>query len=107
MRAVVKALPGRILARMERTVSSREVFAGRLLHLHVDEVVLDNGRTSTREIVEHPGAVAILAFTDDGQLVLVRQYRKAAERLTVEIPAGTLGPGEAPRDCALRELKEE
>jgi ADP-ribose pyrophosphatase len=92
---------------MERTVASREVFAGRLLRLRVDEVELDHGRTTTREIVEHPGAVAILAFTDDGQLVLVKQYRKAAERLTVEIPAGTLGRGEAPRDCAARELKEE
>jgi len=92
---------------MERTVSSREVFAGRLLRLRVDEVELDNGRVTSREIVEHPGAVAILAFTDDGQLVLVKQYRKAAERLTIEIPAGTLGAGEAPRDCALRELKEE
>ncbi|HEU0167812.1 MAG TPA: NUDIX hydrolase [Chloroflexota bacterium] len=92
---------------MERTVASREVFNGRLLRLRVDEVELDNGRRAQREIVEHPGAVAILAFTDNGQLVLVKQYRKAAERQTVEIPAGTLGKGEAPRDCAMRELKEE
>ena len=92
---------------MERTVASREVFNGRLLRLRVDQVELDDGLRAEREIVEHPGAVAILAFTGNGELVLVRQYRKAAERLTVEIPAGTLGKGEAPRDCAIRELKEE
>ena len=66
-----------------------------------------NGHRSTREIVEHPGAVGILAFAGDGQLVFVRQYRKAADRLTLEIPAGTLGAGEEPLACAMRELKEE
>lgn len=91
----------------ERTVTSRQVFKGRLLTLRVDEVELANGKRSQREIVEHPGAVAILAFTDDGQLVLVQQYRNAAERLTLEIPAGTLGVGEEPYGCAVRELKEE
>jgi ADP-ribose pyrophosphatase len=91
----------------ERTVASREVYKGRLISLRIDEVELANGHRSTREIVEHPGAVAILAFTDDHQLVFVRQYRKAAERLTLEIPAGTLGAGEEPYACAVRELKEE
>lgn len=91
----------------ERTVASREVYKGRLISLRVDEVELPNGRRSTREIVEHPGAVAILAFTGDEQLVFVQQYRKAAERLTLEIPAGTLGAGEQPYACAVRELKEE
>ncbi|HEX6511854.1 MAG TPA: NUDIX hydrolase [Chloroflexota bacterium] len=91
----------------ERTIASRRVYEGRLINLRVDEVELANGRHSTREIVEHPGAVAILPFTDDGQLVLVQQYRNAAECLTLEIPAGTLGTGEDPRECAVRELKEE
>jgi ADP-ribose pyrophosphatase len=91
----------------ERTVTSREVYKGRLISLRVDEVELANGHRSTREIVEHPGAVAILAFTNEGQLVFVQQYRKAAERLTLEIPAGTLGVGEQPYACAVRELKEE
>jgi ADP-ribose pyrophosphatase len=91
----------------ERTLASRQVFQGRLFNVRVDDVELPNGHRSVREIVEHPGAVAILAFTGDRQLVLVRQYRKAAERLTLEIPAGTLGPGEDPRACAVRELKEE
>jgi ADP-ribose pyrophosphatase len=91
----------------ERTVASREVYKGRLINLRVDEIEMANGHRSTREIVEHPGAVAILAFTADEQLVFVRQYRKAAERLTLEIPAGTLGAGEQPYACAVRELKEE
>jgi ADP-ribose pyrophosphatase len=92
---------------VERTVASRQAYAGRLISLRVDEVELDNGRRATREIVEHPGAVAILAFNPADELVLVRQYRKAAERLTLEIPAGTLGTGEDPYDCAVRELREE
>ena len=112
MRAVVKrfpqsALPYTARVEAERTVASRQVYKGRLISLRVDEVELAGGRRSMREIVEHPGAVAILAFTDDHQLVFVRQYRKAAERLTLEIPAGTLGAGEQPYACAVRELKEE
>ncbi|MGH2363234.1 MAG: NUDIX hydrolase [Chloroflexota bacterium] len=91
----------------ERTVASRTVFEGRLLTLRVDEVALDNGRTASREIVQHPGAVGIVALTVGDELVLVRQYRKAAEMLTLEIPAGTLGKGEPPADCARRELAEE
>jgi ADP-ribose pyrophosphatase len=91
----------------ERTLGSRRVYEGRLISLRVDDVALENGHRSTREIVEHPGAVAILAFTEDEELVLVRQYRTAAERLTLEIPAGTLSRGEDPRACAERELKEE
>ena len=91
----------------ERTLASHEVFAGKLLRLRVDDVELKDGRVTQREIVEHPGAVAILAFNDAGELILVRQYRKAAEQLTLEIPAGTLGPGEDPYACAVRELKEE
>src|SRR5690242_12795007 len=105
----VETRRGRILPRMEaeRTVASRQIYQGRLINLRVDEVEMPNGHRSTREIVEHPGAVAVVAFTDDRQLVLVRQYRKAANLLTLEIPAGTLGAGEQPLACASRELKEE
>ncbi len=90
----------------ERPLSSREVFAGRLLRVRVDEVEL-RGRVATREVVEHPGAVAILAMTPNDDLVMVKQYRHAAGRMTIEIPAGTLGAGEDPAGCAARELKEE
>ena len=71
------------------------------------QVALPDGRSSQRDIVRHPGAVAIVALTDDGRICLVRQYRAALGRVTVEIPAGKLDPGEDPLDCAMRELQEE
>jgi len=90
----------------ERTVASRTVFRGRLLGLRVDEVELDSGRRATREIIEHPGAVAILAW-DGTRLAMVRQWRQAAAADLLEIPAGTLDDGEEPRAAAARELAEE
>lgn len=90
----------------ERTVSSRRAFAGRLLALRVDEVELESGRRAVREVVEHPGAVAILAF-DGERLAMVRQWRQAAESELLEIPAGTREPGEEPLVTARRELAEE
>jgi ADP-ribose pyrophosphatase len=68
---------------------------------------MPGGRIATREIVEHPGAAAVVAVTDDDMVILVRQYRKALERFLLEIPAGTLEPGETPAACAQRELAEE
>ena len=62
---------------------------------------------TTRDIVRHPGAAAVVALTESGKIVLVRQYRTAIDRVTVEIPAGKLDPGEDPLDCAKRELHEE
>ncbi len=91
----------------EPTVASRVVYRGRVATLRVDEVRLPSGRIERREIVEHPGAAAIVAITDDGAVVLVRQYRKALEDTLLEIPAGTLEPGETPAQCAQRELAEE
>ena len=90
----------------ERTVSSRRAFSGRLLSLRVDEVELESGRRASREVVEHPGAVAILAW-DGEQLAAVRQWRQAAGADLLEIPAGTLEPGELPLVTAQRELAEE
>ncbi len=90
----------------ERTVSSEHVFHGHLLRLRVDEVELDSGRHATREIVEHPGAVAILAW-DGARLAMVSQWRAAASAELLEIPAGTLDPGEEPGVTARRELAEE
>lgn len=90
----------------ERTVSSRIAFSGRLLAMRVDEVELDSGRRAVREVVEHPGAVAILAY-DGERLAMVRQWRQAAGAELLEIPAGTLEPGEAPLVTARRELAEE
>ena len=90
----------------ERTVSSHRAFSGRLLSLRVDEVELESGRRATREVVEHPGAVAILAW-DGERLAAVRQWRQAAGADLLEIPAGTREPGESPLESAERELAEE
>ncbi|NLW90471.1 MAG: NUDIX hydrolase [Syntrophomonadaceae bacterium] len=91
----------------EVTKDSKEIFKGRILRLRVDTVELPDGSQGTREIVEHNGAVAIIALDDEGRLKMVRQYRKAAEMIMLEIPAGTLETGEDPLDCARRELEEE
>lgn len=90
----------------ERTVGSRRAFEGRLISLRVDEIETEAGRRATREIVEHPGAVVILAW-DGEQLTLVRQWRHAAGQELLELPAGTIDPGESPGETARRELAEE
>ncbi len=90
----------------ERTVTSRTAFSGRLLTLRVETVALDDGRETTREIVQHPGAVAILPW-DGARIALVRQWRHPAGRELLEVPAGTLDPGEEPAVTARRELAEE
>lgn len=90
----------------ERTVKSNLIHRGRILTLRVDEVILPNGKRTTREIVEHPGAVAAVPLLD-GKVILVRQFRKPVEEAIYEIPAGKLEPGEEPRRCMGRELEEE
>ncbi|MBG9569046.1 NUDIX hydrolase [Brevibacillus agri] len=91
----------------EKTIASQPIYEGRIISLKVDEVLLPNGHTAKREIVNHPGAVAVMALTDDNKLVAVRQFRKPLEQTIVEIPAGKLEPGEEPLTCAKRELEEE
>jgi ADP-ribose pyrophosphatase len=88
-------------------MSSRRIYDGRILIFHVDEVKIDNGKVTSREIVEHRGATAIVPILDGGNVILVRQYRYAVSTELLEIPAGTLEPGEEPEDCARRELEEE
>jgi ADP-ribose pyrophosphatase len=90
----------------ERTVASRRAFEGTLISVRVDEVELADGRRATREVVEHPGAVAILAW-DGNRLATVRQWRHPAGADLLEVPAGTLDPGEDPLATARRELAEE
>ncbi|WP_400242129.1 NUDIX domain-containing protein [Niallia sp. JL1B1071] len=91
----------------EKTLKTEHIFSGRIIQVQVDEVELPNGKTSTRELVKHPGAVAVIAITDDNKLVMVEQYRKPLEKVIVEIPAGKLEKGEDPALCARRELEEE
>ncbi len=92
---------------MEKTITTRLLHQGRSLSFRTDEIELPNGKKTTRDIVDHPGAVAIVPVLDDGRIVLVRQYRYATGKDLLEIPAGTLEKGEAPDTCARRELKEE
>ena len=82
-------------------------FKGKMINLKVQKVQLPNGNTSMREIVEHPGGVAIVAFKDEGTIILVEQFRKPIDSVLLEIPAGKLEKGEDPRDCGIRELEEE
>jgi ADP-ribose pyrophosphatase len=91
----------------ERTLHSRTVYRGRLLHVLEDEVRLADGRRARREYIRHPGAVMILPFLDRATVVLVRQYRYPLARHFFEIPAGKIDPGETPLQTARRELREE
>ncbi len=83
------------------------MWQGQIFDVNRLSVELPDGRMALRDVVRHPGAVAIVALTDDGRICLVRQYRTALGRVTVEIPAGKLDPGEDPLECANRELLEE
>lgn len=91
----------------EKTIQTTNIFNGKVVNLQVDEVTLPNGKTSKREIIKHPGAVAIIALTAENKIVFVEQYRKPLEKSLVEIPAGKLEEGEKPEVTALRELEEE
>ncbi len=91
----------------EKTMKSEKIYEGKIVNLRVDTVELPDKKYSKREIVEHPGAVGIIPITDDGKLILVRQYRKPVEKFLLEIPAGRLEINEEPRETGLRELKEE
>ena len=93
---------------MERRLSSKRIYEGRILSLRVDEVeVSRNGRHAHREVVEHGSAVAILARDDQGRLLFVKQFRYPHGAVTTEIPAGKLEKGEDIAECGRRELLEE
>lgn len=91
----------------EKTLRREEKFQGRILSVHVDEVLLPNGNTSTREVVEHVDGVAVLPLDERNNVLTVTQYRYVFGKTMLEIPAGKLDPGENPAAGALRELKEE
>ncbi len=91
----------------EHPVRQAQVFSGVLLRVQSDEVRLPDGATAHREYIRHPGAAAILALTDNEQVVLEWQYRYPGRRHYVEIPAGKLDAGEPPLQAAQRELQEE
>jgi len=90
-----------------QVVSSKRPYQGKILSVRVDEITLPNGRTAQREIVERGSACGIVPVDKDGMIILVRQYRHALGRFTLEIPAGMMDAGEDPAGCAARELEEE
>ena len=92
---------------VETLVAKRDVYRGRMIHLRIDTVRLPDGKEATREVVEHPGAVAIVAETDEGKLLLVTQYRHPVGQISLEIPAGKLDLDEPIDVAAHRELLEE
>lgn len=91
----------------EQTISSDRIYNGKNINLRIDTVETKDKGYQKREIVEHGGAVAVVAIDDDSKIVLIKQFRKAVEGVIWEIPAGKLEKGESPKDCAIRELKEE
>jgi ADP-ribose pyrophosphatase len=92
---------------LEKTLTRDYIFRGKIINLRVDKVELPDGREANREVVEHPGAVGIVALTGKEEVVLIKQYRQATGEEMWEIPAGKLEAGEDPQQCAIRELAEE
>lgn len=91
----------------ERQLSRETIYEGKILHIYRDDVLLPNGRTSVREVADHPGGVAIVALDENDNVLTVKQYRYVFSRVLEEIPAGKLERGEDPDEAALRELREE
>jgi ADP-ribose pyrophosphatase len=91
----------------EKTLKTEQIYSGKILNLRRDKVTTVNGGTAYREIIEHPGGVVLAAITGDDKMVMVRQFRKAVEKVVFEAPAGKLEHGEEIIQAAIRELKEE
>ena len=93
----------------EKTIVRNEIFHGKIIDVVVDDVALPNGGTSKRELVFHPGGVAVIAVTEENKMIFVRQFRKPLEKVILEIPAGKIDPGEGaqPELTGARELEEE
>lgn len=90
-----------------RLLKSDQKYNGKVINLRVDQVRFPNKKVFVREVVEHQGAVGIVPLTSDNKVMLIRQYRHAAGLFLWEIPAGTIDEAESPKECAIRELKEE
>jgi len=91
----------------EKTVSTENIFKGKIIDVRLHKVIMPNGEIAEREIVGHPGGVGVVALTDDNKMILVKQFRKPLEKAIYEIPAGKLDPNEEVEICGKRELLEE
>lgn len=91
----------------EKTLSSQSVFDGKILHITLDEVELENGKTSKREVVNHPGGVTVAALDEENNLYFVKQFRYPYKEVVLELPAGKLEKGSTPLENGKRELLEE
>ena len=91
----------------ELTIGTKRIYEGNIINVRVDTVRMPSGRDATREIVEHSHAVCIVPIDNEGNVVLVRQYRKPAEDALLEVPAGGVEDGEVSEEAVLRELQEE
>lgn len=91
----------------EKTLSVKNIFEGSIINVQALTVELPNGKEAKRDIVTHPGASAVIPVNENGEIYMVRQYRKPLEGISLEIPAGKLDANEDPAVCAKRELKEE
>ena len=92
---------------MEKTVESRVLFEGKIITVRLDKAELPNGRVASREVVEHPGGVSVVALTPEDQVLMVRQFRYAQGEVLLELPAGKLERGEDPFAAMRREQMEE
>src|SRR5699024_12109647 len=91
----------------EKTIHTEVIYNGKIITLQVDDVTLPNGKTAKREIVKHPGAVAIIPVTEEQKIVFVEQYRKTLERSLLEIPAGKIEQDENKKETEKHGIKEE
>ncbi len=91
----------------EKKIKSEQIFDGVIVKLFVDEVELPDGKRARREIVRHPGAVCVVPITNEGEVIMVKQFRYPFGEVLLEIPAGKLEPGEDPLEAVKRELEEE
>lgn len=91
----------------EETVSQKTVYEGIIVNVRQDKARLTDGRVTGREVIEHPGGVAIFAIDEEDRVIMVRQFRYPVGEVVLELPAGKLEKGEDPRDSGLRELEEE
>lgn len=91
----------------EKTIKTEPIYEGPIFSMEKLTVELPNGKITTRDVIRNPGASVIVPITEDGHIIMVRQYRKPIEEVSLEIPAGKLDPGEDPVHCAARELHEE